>query len=999
MTPDSAQARVLAHDRGPLLVTGPPGTGKTWVLRERFARLVEAGEDPERIALFTLTRRAAREAREWLARRLGRSLPDLAVFTAHGFAFRTVGRRFRELAYEAPPAVLSAPEQYAVVRDLLAGERAEDWPTFGPLLKTRPFVRDVADFVLRAQERLLGPEALARTVEEAGRPEYRELAAFYGRYLDALAQSGQVDFGGLLFQAVVLLRRELGEGERFRHVLVDDYQDATLAWEAMVAALAAAAVTVVVAADPEGNVFSYRGGTPEPLERVGEVLGARDRVRLQTPHRLGDRLGAAVALGREGRPPLAAEEGVGPAPLSGGGIEARLLAHPGEEVEAVAHELLRARVDEGVRWGEMAVVLRRYGSYLRALRHALGRHGIPFVVVAEAAELPSEPAVRPVVDLLRYVFRPQRREELLEPLLTSPVGGLDAHGVRRLRRVARQRGLSVRELVESRPDVLLPSDLGGPVEAFRSLLSDLSRRARESPPDEVFFELWQRLPHFRALVEPEGSGDGGGRDLDALAAFGDTLARFAERRPGATIVDYLEALEAAEFGPDPWLPPEERHPDAVRVVSAHLAQGMEFEVVLVAGCLEGEFPSLAGPEPTVSLQGLLAPSSPRERLAERLAEERRLFRLAVSRARRRTILFASRSTGSRSPRTPSRFAAWLGLTWAPPTGPAPPTSLRTMEAELRRVLADRRAPPPRRLAAVAALASVGARPDRWWGHRAWTDPGAPLYPGEIRTSYSRLSTMDNCGLQYLYSVEMGLDPEATYQMWLGTVVHSIIDRVHRGEVEATPEAVQRALDQAWRPEVFPNRAVEHRRYLDARDMLERWLNYERRDALRSEVAFEFRLDGAVLRGRIDAIFRQENGRLRVVDYKTSRNVPTQEEARQDLQLASYYLALRRAPELRALGEPGILQLAYLGRAHAGEGFVRRQVAPNTVEDYEGWAERAVAQLLGRIRREDFAPSPEADCQFCAFRTICPRWPEGEEVPVLGLGSQPAPAGPGRGGRG
>jgi superfamily I DNA/RNA helicase len=985
--PDPAQAGVLAHDRGPLLVTGPPGTGKTWVLRERFASLVEGGEDPERVALFTLTRRAAREAREWLARRLRRSLPDLPVFTAHGFAFRAVGRRFRELSYHAPPAVLSAPEQYAAVRDLLAGEREEDWPTFGPLLRTRQFARDVADLLLRAQERLLPPEGLEELADRAGRPEYREVAAFYRRYLDALAQAGQVDFGGLLFQAVTLLRRGLGE-EAFRHVLIDDYQDATVAQEAIVAALAGVAETVVVAADPEGHVFRYRGGTREPLDRVARVLGVRASVVLENPHRLGDRLPAVAALGAGG--PSAAP---GPVP----GLEARLLAHPGEEVEAVARELLRARVDEGVPWGEMAVVLRRYGPHLTALRHALGRHGVPFVVVAESAELPAEPAIRPVVDLLRYACRPHRRDELLEPLLTSPVVGLDPHDVRALRRAARQHGLSVRELVESRPDLPLPPALRAPVGAFRGLLAQLPSLARAAPPDQVFFELWRRLPHFRALVSAEPGGPNGHRDLDALAALGDTLSRFAERRPGATIVDYLDALEAAEFGPDPWLPPEERHPDAVRVVSAHLAQGMEFEVVLVAGCLEGEFPSLQGPEPTVSLDVLLSPAPPHERLAERLADERRLFRLAVSRARRRTVLFASRSTGSRSPRAPSRFASRLGLEWSPPPAPAPPTSLRAMEGELRRVLADRTAGPARRLAAAAALAHAGARPERWWGHRAWTDPGTPLYPEDLRTSYSRLSTMDNCGLQYLYAVEMGLDAEATYQMWLGTVVHSVIDRVHRGEVEPTPEGVRRALDEAWRPEVFPNRAVEHRRYLDARDMLDRWLGWERRDALRSEVSFEFPLDGAVIRGRIDAVFRQENRNLRVVDYKTGRRVPTQEEVKRDLQLASYYLALRRDPELRALGEPGVLQLGLLGKPHATQGFVRRSVAPRTVDDYEGWAERTVAALLDRIRREDFAPSPEADCQFCAFRTICPRWPEGEEVPVLGLASSAAPgerAGPG-----
>src|SRR5438270_6483282 len=108
--PDPAQARVLAHAAGPLLVTGGPGSGKTAVLRERFARLIEGGADPERVALVVATREAKERARDVLLLRLGASLPVVRALTVHGLAFHVISLRYRALQYDEPPTVLSASE-------------------------------------------------------------------------------------------------------------------------------------------------------------------------------------------------------------------------------------------------------------------------------------------------------------------------------------------------------------------------------------------------------------------------------------------------------------------------------------------------------------------------------------------------------------------------------------------------------------------------------------------------------------------------------------------------------------------------------------------------------------------------------------------------------------------------------------------------------------------------------------------------------------------------
>ena len=278
--PDPDQERVLAHNEGALLVAGGPGTGKTAVLRERFARLLESGADPERVALVVGSRRAQAEARDALLARFQGSLPELRVVTIHGLARLVLNTRFRRLDYTEPPDLFPAGDQFALVQELLTGQEPADWPAYGHMLGMRAFADEVRQFLSRAQEALLTPEDIQESAEKAGLTGWMELARFYREYQDVIDGRNVVDFAALLQRAAQVA----GDGETLLdHLLVDDYQDTTFAAEAIVEGLAS--TDLVVAGDPEAHVFSFQGTTDIPILRFTERLAGAKHVALATSHR------------------------------------------------------------------------------------------------------------------------------------------------------------------------------------------------------------------------------------------------------------------------------------------------------------------------------------------------------------------------------------------------------------------------------------------------------------------------------------------------------------------------------------------------------------------------------------------------------------------------------------------------------------------------------------------------------------------------------------------
>jgi superfamily I DNA/RNA helicase/RecB family exonuclease len=937
-----------------MLVTGGPGTGKTAVLLERFAQLIEAGADPDRTALIVAGARARRDARSRLLFRVGSSLPAIRVLTIHGLAFHVVSGRTLELSTERPPEVLTAPEQFARVRELLGGEDPNDWPAYARMLGLRGFADEVRQFLLRAQEALLTPQEVLSKAEAGGLGGWKELARFYDVYLRSLDSDGLVDFAGLVAKAAAAAGHG---GPLFDHIMVDDYQEATFGAELLLSG--AGARSLVVAGDLGSHIFSFQGSTDTPLRRFAEQFQ-----------------GVAIGLSTNHRMQRVVRE-------------AWFTQHTSEEHAAVARELRRVHVEEGVPWRDAAVVVRRQESHLAGLLRALDDASIPRSIPERRVSLTAEAGTHPFLLALRWLARPEERDALVEPLLTSELAGLSPAAARGLVRSVRSRGLPP-AAASGHGESLSPEEQPA-VSDLDAVLREAEEVAGRSALD-AWRILWKGLAYSRRLVDAAANSTSARRDLDAVLALSEALAatpQGADRSVGA----FLESLYAGDEGPGLSGPNDGDQSDGVRVLTAHGTAGQEFDTVIVVGAVEGDFPSLSRPEPMFDL-GVLErriPQSERNRL--RLEDERRLWGVVMTRARRRVLVTAS-GPHEEEPAlaSRSRFVSELSLGWVPaPVAPfTQPFTVAEAVASWRRVLADRSSARPDRLAALDGILALGTERSRWWFTRDWTGTDRPLHES-IRVSHSRLSRLENCDLQYVLGQELGLESPVGYQAWVGSLVHGIVEDCENGVIERSEEAIVAAAEGRWRRQEFPSLAVsEAFRRLVTTTMLPAWFReYGTAPAVAREQGFEFEFGGATVSGYIDRVGHVDGGGSCITDYKTgkSRNAGKAEE---NLQLGIYYLAINQAEELAPFRPVRGVELVFLRDVDFRTGQIARAAKGfNSKEgpEYEEAMSKKLTGLIEHLRdlqvTENYRPSPSAECRFCDFKTLCSLWPQGQELFPVG----------------
>ncbi|NJP52401.1 ATP-dependent helicase [Streptomyces sp. SBST2-5] len=615
-------------------------------------------------------------------------------------------------------------------------------------------------------------------------------------------------------------------------------------------------------------------------------------------------------------------------------------------------------------------------------------------------------------------------------LLASPLGGMDAADLRRLGRALREEERAAGNSLPPPSDELLARALAEPERLAvhdpayargAQRLGTLLRKARERLADggtaeEVLWELWSGTPWPGRLEHAARRGGAAGRnadrDLDAVCALFATAARAEERTGGRGALNFLEEIEAEDIAADT-LTRRAARPDAVRLMTAHRSKGLEWRLVVVAGVQEGLWPDLRRrgsllEADRIGRDGLAEPLTP----GALLAEERRLFYVVATRARERLVVTAVKAPADDGDQ-PSRFLTELGVDPRDVTGrPRRPLSVAALVAELRATTVDPRVSDALRQAAAQRLARLAAltdeegrplvpaaHPCRWWGMDEPTESKVPLRDRDqpVVLSGSALDQLANtCALQWFLGREVKADAPATAAQGFGNVVHVLADEVASGRTPADLDVLMERLDSVWNALAFdaPWKSAQERE--NARVALERFLRWHvdsnRLRPGRTPVATEHDFDVTLeagdyqvrIRGQMDRVEADGEGRAYVVDFKTGKQAPTAKEVERHPQLAVYQLAVREGAVDDAFDgvrpEPGGAELVQLRQGAAerdgGESLPKVQAQ----RPLEGeWVGELLATAAGKVLDERFTPSAGQHCTRCAFRASCSARPEGRHV--------------------
>jgi superfamily I DNA/RNA helicase len=677
------QREAAGHGGGPLLVLAGAGSGKTRVITYRIAHLLAGGIPPSAICAVTFTNKAAEEMRERVAHILRdpATARALTIGTFHALGLSILRAERKALGLPRGFAIYDQSDQLGALREALRAVR-----DFGRDGERRFDVKAILTRISLAKNAFVGPEAYEGNPAD----DYDAITAqVYPKYQETLRACAAFDFDDLIVEPVRLFARDAEVGrrwaERFRFVMVDEFQDTNRAQLRLVEHLTHDHGNLVVVGDDDQSIYSWRGADPTNILRFGErfpgakivkleqnyrstktILGAANQVISNNKQRHGKQLWSLLG---EGEP-----------------ITHAVAATPEDEAKWIAreiHELHRG----GRRWEDIAVM---YRSNLQAkiLEEELRGAEVPYIMYG-GQQFFERKEVKDVLAYLRVALNP-RDELALRRVINYPARGIGATTVERLVAAAHARHATLWDALRGAisgtgtlpgMDVDLPREPDEPARHGVDV-GDLRGAARNGILElvHVVSELGGSLEEgadvvsaTRTLIEDirlyddlraaAASMAAAQRRIDNVEGLLGTLGRFAERGRGReALAEYLRLL-SLETSQE-----KEEGGDRVVLTTLHGAKGLEFPVCFMIGLEEELLPHIRTLQPHAT--DMISRAGPQTRSAEHregdidgdhatdISEERRLCYVGITRAQRKLYLTraCTRVTRGRSvPRTPSRF--------------------------------------------------------------------------------------------------------------------------------------------------------------------------------------------------------------------------------------------------------------------------------------------------------------------------------------------------------
>ncbi|MBW3563232.1 MAG: UvrD-helicase domain-containing protein [Acidobacteria bacterium] len=592
------QKEAVLHGDGPLLVLAGAGSGKTRVITYRIAHLIDSERArPGEIAAVTFTNKAAAEMYRRISSLLGSSVhgrPTIATF--HSLSLRVLREFADRIGYTKSFAVYDSPDQLALIKRVQ--RKLEMDETAFPPRRLRNAISDAKGKLISVDE------FTASNTDFYG----SRLARVYGEYQKTLRELDGMDFDDLIVNHVRLLRENEDVRahlhERWKYLLIDEYQDTNHMQYVLVRELAGQRQNVTAVGDEDQSIYKFRGADIDNILNFERDFEGAEVIKLEQNYRsTGNILAAASAVvshnvRRKGKTLFTD---------AAAGDPVRVVAHPRDrdEAEFVISNVRELR--ETVPLNEIAILFRT-NAQSRSFEEELRSANIPYVVVG-GTKFYERAEIKDALAFARAAIRHQDAHSI-ERVINVPARGIGAATIERLRAAAEQTGGTLWDSI-----VAPPEDLGTrarkAVAEFRAILVDLAKAAEESNVPEFFETLLQRTGYRQLYVNSRDPQDDARiENLDELVS---STKEFQEENPDATVRDYLDAISLIA-DVDEW----DDKSGSLTLMTLHSAKGLEFRVVFLTGLEDGLLPHVQS--------------------SDDVEEERRLCYVGMTRAREQLYL-------------------------------------------------------------------------------------------------------------------------------------------------------------------------------------------------------------------------------------------------------------------------------------------------------------------------------------------------------------------------
>ena len=642
------QQEAVTHGDGPLLVFAGAGSGKTRVLTARIAYLIASRKTwPDRLLAVTFTNKAAREMRGRVESLVGPGAEKMWVGTFHATAVRILRREAQRLGIVSSFVIFDEDDTRAALKRVLEELRLDP--------KRYP-IGSLSQQISQAKSELKRPADIPNR-------SYADeiLRRVYDSYEEVLRRSGGLDFDDLIMKLVELYQNDSEALEkwrdRFRHVLVDEYQDTNRAQYVLVNLLAAEHRNVAVVGDDDQSIYRFRGADIRNILDFRKDYPDAHVVHLEQNYRSSQAiLDTAYSVIRNN--PERAEKRLWTSRAGGEKVVATQAYNEVEEAEFVADEIERLRKTETRGYSDFAV-LYRTNAQSRAFEDVLARRRIPYRLVG-GVRFWERREVKDLVAYLRFCFNPQDALSFAR-IVSVPSRKIGSVTIEAINSFAREAEANIVEILANLGRVPgVPKTAVGPLQGFRAQVESVRATMGVLRPSELIDQVVEVMglrAHYR-----DGTPQGEAR-LENLNELRGLAESFDDRDPTQGLEDFLAEI-ALVSDVDAY----DENGEGATLITLHMVKGLEFPVVFMVGLEEGLLPhqrALDEREENPSVVGA----------ATEMAEERRLAYVGMTRAKDRLYLscaFRRHLYGRSQPAFPSRFLADIPQSLlAAPRGLAP----------------------------------------------------------------------------------------------------------------------------------------------------------------------------------------------------------------------------------------------------------------------------------------------------------------------------------------